>query len=52
MTLLARMMSMIVQWFEPYLVLPFLGIGIRIDLFWSVASVGLSRFADLLSEAL
>ena len=52
MTLLAWMVGMNVWWFEPSLVLTFLEIGVRIDLPQSVASVGLSRFADLLSAAL
>ena len=35
MSLLAREMSAIVWWFEHSLVLPFLGVGMRIDLFQS-----------------
>ena len=40
MTLLAWEMRAIVQWFKHSLVLSFLGIGLRIDLFQFVATAG------------
>ena len=47
MTLLAWEMSAIVWWLAHSLVQPFLGIGMRIDLFRSLATAGSSRIADI-----
>ena len=41
--------SAIVQWLALSLVLPFLGIRMKIDLFHPVATAGSSRFADILN---
>jgi len=45
-------MSIIVWWFEHSLALPFLGIGMKTDLFSPVATAEFSKFADILSAAL
>ena len=52
MTLLAWEMSAIIQWLEHSLVLTFLGIGMKTDLFQSWATAGSSRFADILNATL
>ena len=52
MTLLTWDMNAVVQWFEHSLILLFWGIGMNIGLFQSVATAGLSKFADILSAAL
>ena len=45
-------MSVIVQYFEHSLALPFLGIGMKTDLFQPVATAEFSKFADILRAAL
>ena len=45
-------MSAIVWLFENSLALPFFGIGMKTDIFQSVATVKFSKFADILSAAL
>ena len=45
-------MSAIVWWFEHSLALPFLGIGMKTDLFSPVATAEFSKFADILYAAL
>ena len=52
MTLLACEMSANVQQFEHSMALPFFGIGMKTDLFQSVATAELSEFAGILSAAL
>ena len=42
----------IVLWLEHGLVLPFLGIGVRLTFSSTVATAGFSKFADILSAAL
>ena len=50
--LLAWEMSAIVQWLAHSLVLPFLGIGMKFDLFQSCGHHQVFRFADILSATL
>ena len=45
-------MNTIVQYFEHSLVLPFFGIGMKIDLSSPVAIAEFSKFVGILSEAL
>ena len=45
-------MSAIVQGFEHSLALPFFGIGMKTDLFQSVATAEFSKFTGILSAAL
>ena len=52
MTLLACEMSALVQQFAHSLALPFFGIGMKTDLFQSVANAEFSKFAGILSAAL
>ena len=55
MTLLAWEMAAIFQWFKHSLVLPFLGIEMRIDpglISSLVATAGFSRYDNILSAAL
>ena len=49
MTSPAWEMSAVVRWLAHSLVLPFLGIGMRIDVFQFVATAGSSRFADIMN---
>ena len=52
MTLLACVMSAIVQWFEHSLALPFFEIGMKTDLSCPVATAEFSKLAGILSAAL
>ena len=45
-------MNAIVQEFTHYLALPFFGIGMKTDLFQSVATAEFSKLADILSAVL
>ena len=45
-------MSAIVQYFEHSFALPFFGIGMKTDLFQSMATAEFSKFAGILSAAL
>ena len=45
-------MNAIVQYFEHSLALPFLGIGMKTDLFQYVATAEFSKFAGILSATL
>ena len=51
LTLLACEMSAIVEYFEHSLTLSSFDIGMKIDVFWSVATAAFSRFAGILSAA-
>ena len=51
-TLLACEMSAVVWYFEHSLALPFLGIGMKTELFQSCDHAEFSKFADILSAAL
>ena len=51
-TLLTCEMNAIVQSFEHSLALPFFGMGMKTDLFQSVATAEFSKFAGMLGAAL
>ena len=51
-TLLACEMSAVVGWFEHSLTLLFFGVGMKTDLFRSVATAEFSKFTDILNAAL